>query len=123
LGFVQNVPEVLASSDLMILPSFHEGLSYACMEAQASGTVVVANDISGIRCVVEDGITGYLVPGNEIGKYLEIIRGIDLNRSSIEDIRLSAKKRVRQFSREDFMPHYIAYLKSLHGEKNHIAVR
>jgi len=113
-GFVQNVPEILASSDLLLLPSFHEGLPYACMEAQASGAVVVANNIVGLSCVVEDGITGFLVPGNEISKYLEIIRRIDLDRSSIEDIRLSAKKRVSKYSRENFMPHYIAYLRGLH---------
>ena len=70
LGFVNNIPEVLSGSDLMILPSLHEGLSYACLEAQAAGVVVVANDISGIRCVVENGITGFLVPNNELVKYV-----------------------------------------------------
>lgn len=113
LGFVNNVPEVLSGSDLMILPSLHEGLSYACMEAQAAGAVVVANDITGIRCVVENGITGFLVPNNDLVKYVEIIRGIDKDRTSIEPIRLKARKDVGRFSREFFVPSYLLFLSDL----------
>ena len=113
LGFVDNVPEVLSGSDLMILPSLHEGLSYACLEAQAAGVVIVANDIPGIRCVVENEITGFLVPDNDLVKYTEIIQKIEKNRAYIETIQLKARESVGRFSRKIFIPAYISFLNGL----------
>jgi N,N'-diacetylbacillosaminyl-diphospho-undecaprenol alpha-1,3-N-acetylgalactosaminyltransferase len=113
LGFVNNVPEVLACADLLILPSLHEGLSYASMEAQASGAVVVANDISGIRCLIEDGVSGYLVQDNSIQRYTEIIHKIDQDRAGLADIRRQARASVARFSRELFIPAYLSFLNSL----------
>ncbi len=113
LGFVNNVPEVLACSDLLILPSLHEGLSYACLEAQASGLVVVANDISGIHCVIEDGVSGFLVPDNAPGKYIEIMQKIDKDRTAFADIRRRARSNVERFSRKLFIPSYLSFLSSL----------
>ena len=113
LGFVNNVPEVLAGSDLLILPSLHEGLSYASMEAQASGALVVANDIIGIRCLIEDGLNGYLVPDNSLNKYVEIIRRINADRSGLEIIKRQARASVARFSRERFLPAYLSFLNGL----------
>jgi glycosyltransferase involved in cell wall biosynthesis len=113
LGFVHNIPEVLSGSDLMILPSLHEGLSYACMEAQAVGTVVIANDISGIRCIIEDGISGLLVLNNEPFQYAKVIREILINKSLLATIQRQAKLSVQKYSREAFIPAYLSFLQTL----------
>ena len=113
LGFVHNVPEVLAASDLMILPSLHEGLSYACLEAQAGGAVVVANNIPGIRCLVEDRTTGFLVSNNEPMQYVRIIREVSNDRSLLAPIQRQAKLNVLNYSREAFIPLYLSFLRSL----------
>jgi glycosyltransferase involved in cell wall biosynthesis len=62
LGQRDDVPHLLASSDLFVLPSLHEGLPLALLEAMALGLPVVASSIGGIREVVTDGKTGLLVP-------------------------------------------------------------
>jgi len=113
LGFVHNVPEVLSSSDLMILPSLHEGLSYACLEAQAVGTVVVANDIAGMRSIVENGKTGFLVFNNDPVQYVKIIREIFNNRSLLAPIQRQAKLSILNYSREAFIPAYLLFLQAL----------
>jgi glycosyltransferase involved in cell wall biosynthesis len=113
LGFVNNVPEVLACADLLILPSLHEGLSYASMEAQASGVVVVANYISGIRCLIEDGVSGYLVKNNSMQKYIEIIHEIDRDRAKVEYIKRQAFASVAKYSRHLFIPAYLSFINSL----------
>lgn len=113
LGFVSNVPEVLSGSDLLILPSMHEGLSYACMEAQAAGAVVVANDIHGIRCVIEDGATGFLVPNNDLETYAEVIRKIDRDRAAVANVLRQALVSVERFSRKHFLPAYLTFLSNL----------
>ena len=49
--------------DLVAVPSRYEGFSLAAAEAMAAGRPVVAAAVGGLTEVVEDGVTGYLVPG------------------------------------------------------------
>jgi len=62
LGAREDVAEVIASSDLFVLPSLNEGLSQALLEAVALGIPVVATDVGGIPDVVASGRTGWCVP-------------------------------------------------------------
>lgn len=63
LGHRADVPNVLASLDVLVLPSYaHEGIPQIILQAQAMSRAVVATTIGGIPEVVEDGVTGLLVP-------------------------------------------------------------
>ena len=63
LGHRTDVPQVLASLDVLVLPSYaHEGIPQIILQAQAMGRAVVGTTIGGIPEVVEDGVTGLLVP-------------------------------------------------------------
>lgn len=76
LGTRQDIPEILAASDMFVLPSLWEGLPMALIEAMASGLPIVATDVSGSKQAVISGETGILVPpgdARELGdaiKYL-----------------------------------------------------
>jgi len=61
-GFRDDVPSVLAASDVLVLPSFREGTPRVITEAMASGLPVIATDIAGIPEQVVDDENGYLVP-------------------------------------------------------------
>jgi len=66
LGVRFDVPDLLAESDLFILPSRSEGFGLALVEAMASGVPVVASDIDGPREIISHGRNGYLFEaGNE----------------------------------------------------------
>ena len=58
----EQVADVLAASDVFVHPSYSEGQPSAVAEASAIGLPVIATDVGGTRELVEDGITGYLVP-------------------------------------------------------------
>jgi len=58
----EQVAVVLAAADVFVHPSYSEGQPSAVAEASAIGLPVVATDVGGTRELVEDGITGYLVP-------------------------------------------------------------
>jgi glycosyltransferase involved in cell wall biosynthesis len=66
LGHRTDVPDLLASADVFVLPSSNEGLPLALLEATAAGIPVVASDIGGNRDVVMDGETGLLVPVGDV---------------------------------------------------------
>jgi glycosyltransferase involved in cell wall biosynthesis len=61
-GQRDDVPDVLAASDVLALTSSREGVPRAVMEAMAARVPVVATDVVGTRAVVVDGQTGLLVP-------------------------------------------------------------
>lgn len=62
LGHVDDMPALLADIDLVVLPSYREGLPKGLIEAAACGLPLVATDVPGCREVIADGIDGLLVP-------------------------------------------------------------
>lgn len=60
-----EVAEALGRSDVLVLPSFAEGVPVALMESMVSGRPVIATRVGGVAELVEDGISGRMVaPGN-----------------------------------------------------------
>ena len=62
LGRRGDIPEVLASCDIALLPSRAEGLPNAVLEYMAAGLPTIASRVGGNAELVEDGVTGLLVP-------------------------------------------------------------
>lgn len=62
LGSRHDVPELLAASDLFVLPSLWEGLAMALLEAMASGLPIVASQVSGTVQAIIPNQSGILVP-------------------------------------------------------------
>lgn len=61
-GFREDVLELMSMFDCFVLSSYLEGLCTSIMDAQAMGTPVVATRTGGVPDLVEDGVTGLLVP-------------------------------------------------------------
>jgi len=62
LGQQDDMPDVLRNSHVVVLPSYREGLPKALIEAAAAGRPIVTTDVPGCRDVVEEGVSGILVP-------------------------------------------------------------
>lgn len=62
LGFREDVPVLLQAMDIFVLPSLSEGLPLSVLEALSLQKPVVATNVGGIPEIVEDGVTGFLVP-------------------------------------------------------------
>ena len=61
-GHRADMPQVLAASQVVVLPSYREGLPKVLIEAAACGRAVVTTDVPGCRDAIDPGITGVLVP-------------------------------------------------------------
>lgn len=62
LGYRSDIPTLLASCDVFVLPSLYEGFPLSILEAMAAGRPVVATAVGGTPEAIIDGVTGYLVP-------------------------------------------------------------
>ncbi len=65
----QEAIRLIASSELLVVPSLMEGLPTVILEAFASGTAVIASRIGGITELIEDGVNGLLF---EAGNHVEL---------------------------------------------------
>jgi glycosyltransferase involved in cell wall biosynthesis len=61
-----EVAALLREATALVLPSFAEGLPVVLMEALAAGVPVVATRIAGVAELVEDGVSGRLVPPGDV---------------------------------------------------------
>ena len=58
----EDVPGVYAAHDVFVFPSMFESMSLVVPEAMASGMPVVTTRTCGMQDIIEDGVTGFLVP-------------------------------------------------------------
>ena len=62
LGLREDIPAILASTTIFVLPSYSEGLSNALMEAMASGCACIATQVGGNAFLIQNGVSGLLFP-------------------------------------------------------------
>jgi len=62
LGGRKDIPEILAASDIFVLPSLYEGTSVALIEAMAASKPIIATDVRGNSAVLRHLVDGFLVP-------------------------------------------------------------
>lgn len=62
LGLRTDIPELLNAADAYVMSSAWEGMPMVLLEAHASGLPVVATDVGANRDVVQEGVSGFLVP-------------------------------------------------------------
>lgn len=75
LGSVAHheLPYFYAASDACVMPSYSESFGLVALEAQACGRPVVASGVSGLRSVVRDEVSGYLIDSDDPAFYAERI--------------------------------------------------
>ena len=68
-----ELPYFYSAADACVMPSYSESFGLVGLEAQACGCPVVGSGVSGIRSVVRDGVTGFLVEGHDPQVYADRI--------------------------------------------------
>jgi N-acetyl-alpha-D-glucosaminyl L-malate synthase BshA len=72
----QDLVPWLSVADMFLLPSAQESFGLAALEAMACGVPVVASKVGGLPEVIDDGVTGFLCPPDDLDLMAE--RGIAL---------------------------------------------
>ena len=76
MGHINNVPQIMAQSHIIVHPSYHEGLSNVLLEAAACGRPVLASNVPGCRETLKKDESGFLFEaksGTELTSAIERI--------------------------------------------------
>jgi glycosyltransferase involved in cell wall biosynthesis len=93
-GFRRDVRAVLAALSVSVLPSLAEGLSNSILEAMAAGVPVVATAVGGNTELIEDGVTGLLVPPRDAGALAAAVARVLEDREQARAMAQRARRRV-----------------------------
>jgi len=108
-GERDDIPEIMRSLDLFVLPSIAEGISNTILEAMASGLPVVATHVGGNPELVEQGRTGMLVPPSDPIAMAEAIRAYLFDPAILIRHGQAGRKRAEEkFSIESMVNGYMA---------------
>lgn len=100
LGWREDVNEILRESALFVMPSINEGMGRAIVEAMAAGLAVVGTRVGGIPLVVEEGVSGLLVPPEDAGALAAAIVRLLSDPAERRAMGEAGKQRAQAFSDE-----------------------
>lgn len=81
-GIVNDTRPYIANSDVVVLPSYREGIPRSLLEAMSMAKPIITTDVPGCREIVQDGKNGFLIPAKNVTLLLEaLIKMINLGSS------------------------------------------
>lgn len=94
LGLVDDVSRYIASYDVLVLPSRADGRPLVVMEALALGVPVIAANVGALPELVEDGVSGYIIPNLDPHNFYNKIQLL----ANSKELHLKMKKSARNFA-------------------------
>ncbi|WP_250533633.1 glycosyltransferase family 4 protein [Caballeronia sp. AZ10_KS36] len=105
VGFVENVPDYIATFDIGFVLSYAvETVSFACREMMAMGKPVMVTRYAGLPENIDDGIDGWIVEPRDVSGIGAVLRKIVADRARLPQMGARAhEKAVREFSSDRFV--------------------
>ena len=85
---------LLAQADVLLLPSYSEGLPYALLEAMAAGVVPVVTRVGAIPDVVDAGTHGLFVPVRDAAAIAQALEALEADRAWLARMSAACRKRI-----------------------------
>jgi L-malate glycosyltransferase len=109
LGKQNSVAELLACSDLFLLPSENEAFGLVALEAMSCGVPVIATNTGGIPEVVDDGVSGYLAAIGDVDAMADAALRLLTDRDAWQTFSAAARLGAERYSAEHVVSQYEAY--------------
>lgn len=115
LGMIDNVPDVIAQSDCVILPSYREGMPRSILEASSMGKPVITVNSIGCKDAVDDGVTGFVAQVKDVDSLANaMIRFIELPFDKKVEMGLQGRRKMeREFDQTIVVNKYLEVAKQL----------
>lgn len=110
LGYRDDIIDLMHCFDLLACPSLFEGLPRVVLECMAIGIPVVGSAVDGIPEVVENDVSGYLVPPREPAVLAEKILTLLTDDNRRKTFSLNAKKRIETGFRAEYSAQRTAHV-------------
>jgi glycosyltransferase involved in cell wall biosynthesis len=94
-GFREDAPQIMAALDIVVLASRYEPLGRVLIEGMAAGKPVVGTDVGGIPEIIEDGVTGLIVPPASPERLAEAILEILKDPESAHQMGQAGRRRAQ----------------------------
>jgi glycosyltransferase involved in cell wall biosynthesis len=95
MGYCTDVASVLKEVDIGVIASISEGIPLTLFEAMAAGVPVVSTDVGGIKEILENGKTGYLVASQDVNGLAEKIKTLLRDPNLRDEMGKAASDKVR----------------------------
>jgi N-acetyl-alpha-D-glucosaminyl L-malate synthase BshA len=106
LGKQEQMEELLAVSDVFLLPSEYESFGLAALEAMAASTVVISTDAGGLGEINIDGVTGYTAPVGDVTKMSKNAIELLQDETKLKAFKHNALKEAKLFDIHHIIPKY-----------------
>jgi len=120
LGFKDNVHEYISQLDIFIMPSLHEGLPYALLEAMYLRVPIIASNVGGISEILENNTDSILIEPSDPELIANAIRALAENKDMGKRLQENAFKKVTEnFMIGKMVNEYLGvYLRSFEVQSN-----
>jgi sugar transferase (PEP-CTERM/EpsH1 system associated) len=113
-GFRDNAADFYRTLNLFVLPSRREGISNTLLEAMATGLPIVATAVGGTPEIVTDGVSGTLVPADNVDAMAQAILSYIQDHNLLKSHGVAGRKRaLEQFSLTSMAENYQRLYESL----------
>jgi len=114
-GYRHDTPELILASDVLVQPSISgEGLPRAMMEAMGYGTPAVVTTTGGGKEVVEDGVTGFVVPVKDPLAIADRVRKLYSQPELVASMAKRGKEKIEnEFTSRKTVENFIKYFESV----------
>ena len=100
-GWIKDLDKIYSKLDIAVLTSLNEGTPVALIEAQAAGLPCVAINVGGVANVVEEGKSGFLIPGQDIERFSQALIRLLNDSALMKSMGEYGKNKVKdKFSKE-----------------------
>ena len=114
-GHVDNVRELLCSSDVAVTASRSEGLPFNVMEAMQCALPVIASDVKGNTDLVQDGVTGLLFPFNDEAVFARCVKRLMEDRATAAQMGQNGRAAVGKYELDNVLDMVMAEYLTLSG--------
>lgn len=93
-----QLPVYYAAATAVVMPSDYESFGMVALEAMASGTPVIATEVGGLAFLIEDGVSGFLVPVRDPEALAHRMATLLYNPEQLQQMRVAASDQAQQYA-------------------------
>jgi glycosyltransferase involved in cell wall biosynthesis len=109
----EDLASILPEAQLLVLPSYSEGIPLVVLEAMAAGLPIVCSNVGGLPDLVKNSENGFLIDPNDIDAFIEKINFLVSNNTVRKEISERNLNKAQEFSWSKIAEHYLSVIDPL----------